>query len=778
MICIAKSIVEGHVCQWRNRDKRKQNKPEYFVESFEFDKYIKAQGKENNVASDWTSVPDEQVCVCYQLKRDITNDKFKTPVKSARSTRKEKRSEKKKTGKTATANFSSLKKSEMYKRIAQVEDILKEIAIPKENENTNDDYEIALLLKKVQLKMERRTSASLNTILREQLDVDYGKQLEEHLAEEDSALLKFTPLNAANLSSTMQGFLSKRDEQQQKSIQKKYKVPAHDQIKSRNTARKLLNELDLGLNMNDWIALPGVTSTGVKHRHRHANVMKVLQQMFENKSFTDALLDKYGSVESIPSELFLRRTTDGAKFSKHHSCMTTSFTCTLFESNSHSPKCNFSVSHSYATESRSNIRLYLKSLYESFEKLRNTETHLVINGCRKKFKIQVVDVHDMKFLYNALGNTQWNCLRFFSPFCTCIRGGEHSHCTLRTNADREKYRQRAIKKYAEVDDGIISEDDFAVWVSEKNYGVQHDGGLAEHMILEWVYIDTFHAKENLTSSFIKKFWKHLLGVDDERGDVNSDKSTAWMKFLQEELKIPDYQCEELEKSGNFALIGSDCDNFRKACFFEKKDREHSRTVGDMLINGEYEQFLLYVSKTSLGKCLLRLKMFCKNNKTKYVWKYLVSLYSFFAEYEALTRLDTNQYELDRIKKLASVFAKWSASSVFGGCSPNQTETIYGHAFAHLMPLLAQRWYAQSGLGYGYMSMQGGEHMNKVSKSLFMNRTNKHWNEENYDAYASILHFDKIRYMETELVPTKQQKKGEAFKEEIGVFIKTLFMKDN
>ena len=41
-------------------------------------------------------------------------------MKSARTTRKEQRSEKKKTGKSATANFSSLKRAEMYKRIAQV----------------------------------------------------------------------------------------------------------------------------------------------------------------------------------------------------------------------------------------------------------------------------------------------------------------------------------------------------------------------------------------------------------------------------------------------------------------------------------------------------------------------------------------------------------------------------------------------------------------------------------------------------------------------------------
>ena len=81
----------------------------------------------------------------------------------------------------------------------------------------------------------------------------------------------------------------------------------------------------------------------------------------------------------------------------------------------------------------------------------------------------------------------------------------------------------------------------------------------------------------------------------------------------------------------------------------------------------------------------------------------MTVYSFFAMYEELTSLATDENHLHRLESLCKLFKKYVEKHV-----ARDTMTLYVHLASGLIAQLAWRWYRQSGLGYGYHSMQGPE----------------------------------------------------------------------
>ena len=71
----------------------------------------------------------------------------------------------------------------------------------------------------------------------------------------------------------------------------------------------------------------------------------------------------------------------------------------------------------------------------------------------------------------------------------------------------------------------------------------------------------------------------------------------------------------------------------------------------------------------------------------------------------------------------------------------------------------------SGKGYGYLSMQSVEHVNKQCKRWYSTRTNFQTNKDNYDAIAMLLYIARNRLVDYEVVGKTKGEKRHSIKKE-------------
>ena len=119
------------------------------------------------------------------------------------------------------------------------------------------------------------------------------------------------------------------------------------------------------------------------------------------------------------------------------------------------------------------------------------------------------------------------------------------------------------------------------------------------------------------------------------------------------------------------------------------------------------------------------------------------LFTFWAIYEEASSYETNEENIQRMEKLCA-FRKKSDEIL--------PKTYYVHVVGAVLPKMARRLFDEHGYGYGVMSMQSGEHCNKVAKTLYKHCTNGWHDRTNYDAYCHVMHMNWLRYKE--FVPSR------------------------
>ena len=216
------------------------------------------------------------------------------------------------------------------------------------------------------------------------------------------------------------------------------------------------------------------------------------------------------------------------------------------------------------------------------------------------------------------------------------------------------------------------------------------------------------------------------------------------------------------KGERLPFIGHDCTLWRRMFQPEgsSDDRLFFRQISKMIFDKKFDEMLDFASSSPMVKYLL---LHLGNEEEKFddgwIKNYLIALYSFFAGYEELTQLETDEKCISLIEKMCSEFKVYSRISWFQGQYADQNVTVYGHIFGTILPKKVRRYYELTNQGYGYNSMQAGEHCNKTTKVLFKLRTNGKFNLANYDCYASIMNINWHRYTYYELpkARTKGQK---------------------
>ena len=108
---------------------------------------------------------------------------------------------------------------------------------------------------------------------------------------------------------------------------------------------------------------------------------------------------------------------------------------------------------------------------------------------------------------------------------------------------------------------------------------------------------------------------------------------------------------------------------------------------------------------------------------------------------------TTHEDINQFKHNVKEWYRYVNDSVFLGTGK---ETVYAHIFANVIPMELEKWHEESGLGYGVFSMQGAEHVNKVTKQYMQGYTN-HWfdakckDDSWNDSFVTILRISRWKF---------------------------------
>ena len=402
--------------------------------------------------------------------------------------------------------------------------------------------------------------------------------------------------------------------------------------------------------------------------------------------------------------------------------------------------------HVIGDEKEATLRNGFTETYDQLKKLDRHPMSVQIPNSVEPLHIQLTTVHvmDFKCMYLCAGHLGWAANGYFSVLCKCLmkKGGVSScACELTTNEEYQRLVQHAREKFE-----LCTLEEYEKWIRQENYGVRHNGALVDVIDMDYLYVDTFHTKSNMTVSFAMAFMKYLCLMEDHDDE---SLTKGWLDIVST-LGFDVYTIEDYSEMKRPGLLGNDCSAFRKA-FFGNQKENHWKTIenlGDMIIesNGEVSVHAL------LAHMHGPLSMYLVDNLEiidgSFIANLIISWVLFLTIYEEMTSLETNDDRICRVTVLSSTFSKYAALSVFESFTEKDGEpTMYGHVIGSLIPKLIKRFYQQSGKGYGYLSMQSVEHVNKQCKRWYSTRTNFQTNKENYDAIASLLYLSKNRMLE-------------------------------
>ena len=269
-----------------------------------------------------------------------------------------------------------------------------------------------------------------------------------------------------------------------------------------------------------------------------------------------------------------------------------------------------------------------------------------------------------------------------------------------------------------------------------------------------LYLDTYHGKQN-TSNSLERTLERYIRNNMMEGD-NDSIFDDYLDILSINCKMPWFVIKKVREGKSPGFIGHDCDNFRSAWYSSTVcELDAVQVVADYILEGKFEESERYRSGAVLPALLLSHGFQIEDDE--YLHDYFMSVYLFYGIYEELTSLHTSEAQLHRLKLLCEKFKFYSGRTIYSNKDELDHETIYGHCLHTVYHQMAVRWHRQSGLGYGYFSMQSGEHVNKTFKIMFKSRTNGKFSDSEingYDSFAACLHINKMRFVLHDLRKTK------------------------
>lgn len=228
------------------------------------------------------------------------------------------------------------------------------------------------------------------------------------------------------------------------------------------------------------------------------------------------------------------------------------------------------------------------------------------------------------------------------------------------------------------------------WVDTQNYGVSHFGFDANLFPINGIRFDTFHLRLAITRHFL----------------------SSLHSFVTSQI----FQCQ---KDFVINIIENIWSSYY--IFVWKANKQLSTLKG--------KQILSFIKKIPDVISFLQ----CKFVETEFLNHLCggLSLWVSICEFIHITKVDdTEKYEdgIITFKSQLKTFYEHGRESFLSNKSVGDRETMYMHVLRYYIPKIVDATWEKFKLGIGIFTMQGIEHHNKESKSVFINHTNKHGNQ--------------------------------------------------
>ena len=500
------------------------------------------------------------------------------------------------------------------------------------------------------------------------------------------------------------------------------------------------------------VALPG-------GRARYIDIEETIQMVFNHPIHYEELkhagiLKLDGTTTRInPDVLHVRFSCDGAEMNKSKSVITLSMTLIGFGALIHSPVFNIPVAHVEGSESDLKmLRLKFTRVYEDISNLQGAVLKLKLpDGLDFYGKVHVLHVYDLKYAYNIVGHSLWTSDYFPHLFCHCMflkchhhyhtyvqRNGEPAPCQRLTNVEYKQLLNKAkiIRKEIqhEFNNTSVQEQEqmFKERVRTENFGINDKGALGHLLDIDTMYAEPLHCYLGLSTQHMK-WLRHLraqYGISEvdfytRMFSVVTKYAPSTQKLISDEAHTP-------------AFIGRVCNVFW----------DHISVHGA-------KQLFKTIFKDSVNSVDIKqtIKMFDKFEKCR-------------AE---ITCTWTSKANIEAFKRNVKIWYNLACKTMWVS---KGKETVYAHILANVIPLDLEAWFQTSKHGYGVFSMQGTEHLNKVTKNLLRGHTNNQFDKERVhggppnDCFVTILRLSRWKFfVQHHVVHTTKLLREETIKKE-------------
>ena len=575
-------------------------------------------------------------------------------------------------------------------------------------------------------------------------------------------------------------------------------VEKENTLPSKHATNKAFDNGPLALHITKYTHVEQVSKNMAR------DIEHVARDLFRNRSAVELMKSNHPalslSTNENPFTMNIRDSTDGAQQSSRTSIVSQSIAAMAFGSMVHSPTNNLCVSKYIGTESKTSVGHVLGPIYQKYKQLQERVLQVDVKDERFFIKVKFTHVFDQKFHCVAFGAMGWASNTFFCAHCFCRRvdDGDHLNCSLMSWEDQKRFKKNsedhAVKILKNLWKEPIGYDDAESFLGnmtrvpedvkkmleglmrekiDENFGIRHDGFLLDYVDTDFVYVETLHIQLNSVSQAFFNICQRIPSFEkSKKANDLHDKFIRMVVDLQMDSKV-EYKYKKREKPN---LVGGDASLFREG--FVAGDENHwnlIESIWDVLLledglseNGSFMAIITaWKSDLKDGRkvpAILKfiLENFSTSSTNQYFYKYLVAIFALFSIFEEITSLHTNEDRLARLSKLCHVFYRFGKDTFY-----SNDAGVYHHLVSRVLPQQCKRFFEQTGLGYGYCSMQAPEHVNKETKFLYRYRTNRKFTEK-YDALAMVMHIRLHSYLAFDLKKnhTKGQERARIKKEKL------------
>ena len=458
---------------------------------------------------------------------------------------------------------------------------------------------------------------------------------------------------------------------------------------------------------------------------RKVDILETIKMTFKHEVHFHTIINEristrmYAAAANCPDDLHIRVSADGANVTHEKSVVTMTMSMLCFGALIHAPLYNMPIAHFMGNESKAMLREKLSVCYDEIHNLNGkvVQLHLFSGGvffARLKFH----HVYDLKFAYNGLGHRGWSSEAYPHLFCLCPSlklvsdnptSSPEKECPpqikcVRMTAQHFKNLVIAAKterEHIESEFGYLTHKEkekmFQDFVIEENFGVTDTGALAEFIDMDTMRPDPLHCYLGNTTQHLKYIQqlKNELGIEDTvfyanyKQAVKGWPSTVWEKIM----------CQRIAPT----LIGRYCNVFWEAV------------------------------KCNGGQQFLEMLFGAEHNEATNVVNFGIVLNSFQCATQLMQALWINRDGIKIFKAQVCIWFEHATLTIFAA---KKKETVYAHILRNIIPSAMESWYNETGVGYGFFSMQGPKHVNKQTKNLLQRHTNHHFDRYCIDGSAN------------------------------------------